>query len=58
MIGKRKDLTMVMGYNGTDLTEGQQTVVLKVRIAFGVRDPLAVIYCSGLAAGVTNITTT
>jgi regulator of replication initiation timing len=58
MIGKRKDLTMVMGYNGTDLTEGQQTVVLKVRLAFGVRDPLAVIYCSGLAAAVAVITTT
>ena len=56
MIGKRKDLTMEIGYNGTDLTEGQRTVVLKVRLAFGVRDNLAVIYCGGLAAAVTAIT--
>lgn len=56
MIGKRKDMTMEIGYNGTDFTEGQKTVVLKVRLAFGVRDEAAVIYCSGLAAAVAAIT--
>jgi hypothetical protein len=56
MIGKRKDMTLEIGYNGTDFTEGQKTVVIKVRLAFGVRDPLAVIYCSGIAAGISNIT--
>jgi hypothetical protein len=56
MIGKKKDMTMEIGYNAADFTEGQKTVVLKVRLAFGVRDPLAVIYCDGLAAAVANIT--
>jgi HK97 family phage major capsid protein len=56
MIGKKKDMTMEMGYNAADFTEGQKTVVLKVRLAFGVRDPLAVTYCSGLSAAVSAIT--
>jgi hypothetical protein len=56
MLGKRKDMTMEIGYNGTDLTEGQKTVVIKVRIAFGVRDAAAVIYTNGLAAAVSAIT--
>jgi hypothetical protein len=55
MIGKKKEMTMEMGYNAADLTEGQKTVVLKVRVAFGVRDPLAVIYCGGLDAAITDI---
>jgi hypothetical protein len=58
MLGKRKDMTMEIGYNGTDLTEGQKTVVIKVRLAFGVRDALAVIYCADLDAAVTAITVT
>ena len=56
MIGKRKEMTMEIGYNGTDFTEGQKTVVIKTRLAFGVRDEAAVIYCSGLAAAVAAIT--
>lgn len=56
MIGKRKDMTMDIGYNGTDLTEGQKTVVIKVRLAFGVRDKAAVIYASSLDSAVTDIT--
>jgi hypothetical protein len=55
MIGKKKDMTMEIGYNAADFTEVQKTVVLKVRLAFGVRDPLAVIYCDGLSAAVTAI---
>ena len=49
-------MTMEIGYNGTDFTEGQKTVVLKTRLAFAVRDEAAVIYCSGLAAAVSAIT--
>lgn len=57
LIGKRKDLTMKIGYNGTDLTEGQQTVVIGARVAFAVRDKAAVIYSSDLAtaAGIINV---
>ena len=57
LIGKRKDLSMKIGYNGTDLTEGQQTVVIGARVAFAVRDKAAVIYSSDLAtaAGVINV---
>ncbi len=54
-IGKRADMTMEIGYNGTDLTEGQKTVVIKVRLAFGVRDKAAVIYCSDITAAVAAI---
>lgn len=56
IIGKRRDMTMEIGYNAADLTEGQKTVVIKIRLAFGVRDPLAVIYCDGLDAAVSAIT--
>jgi len=56
MLGKRKEMTMEIGYNAADLTEGQKTVVIKVRLAFGVRDPLAVIYTNGLDAAVSAIT--
>lgn len=50
LIGKRKEMTMEIGYNGTDLTEGQKTVVVNVRVAFAVRDKAAVIYSNGLVA--------
>lgn len=55
-IGKRKDMTMEIGYNGTDLIEGQKTVVLKTRIAFGVRDKAGIIYVSGIAAAAGALT--
>lgn len=47
-LGIRKDMTMEIGYNGTDLTEGQKTVVIKVRVAFGVRDKAGVIYSDSI----------
>jgi hypothetical protein len=50
LIGKRREMTMEIGYNGTDLTEGQKTVVINIRIAFAVRDKAAVIYSNGLDA--------
>ena len=56
MIGKRKDMTMEILYNGTDATEGQKTVVIKVRLAFGVRDAAAVIYASNVDQSITDIT--
>lgn len=52
MIGVRRDMTMEIGYNGTDLVEGQKTVVLKVRLAFGVRDKAAIIYCDDILADI------
>jgi len=56
MIGKRRDMTLEIGYNAADFTEGQKTVMIKVRLAFGVRDKAAVIYSSGVDADVTAIT--
>ena len=55
-IGDRKQMTLEVGYDGNDFTQGYKTVRINVRLAFAVRDPLAVIYCSGLAAAVTAIT--
>lgn len=48
MIGIRKDMTMEIGYNSTDLTEGQKTVMFKIRLAFGVRDKAAFQYSSDM----------
>ena len=55
IIGNRKDMTMEIGFNGTDLTEGQKTVVIKIRIAFGVRDKAAIIYSDDIATDVAAI---
>jgi len=55
MIGRRRDMTMEIGYNGTDLVEGQKTVVLKIRLAFGVRDKAAVVYVSSISDAIINI---
>jgi regulator of replication initiation timing len=55
-IGDRKQMTLEVGYDGNDFTEGWKTVRINVRLAFAVRDPLAVIYCSDLDAAVTAIT--
>jgi hypothetical protein len=55
IIGNRKDMTMEIGFNGTDLTEGQKTVVIKIRLAFGVRDKAAVIYSDDIATDVAAI---
>jgi len=56
MLGVRKDMTIEIGYNGTDLTEGQKTVMIKVRVAFGVRDQAAVIYSSDIDSDIASIT--
>lgn len=54
-IGDRKKMTLEVGYDGNDFTEGWKTVRINVRLAFAVRDPLAVIYCSDLDAAVSDI---
>lgn len=54
-IGDRKQMTLEIGYNGTDFTEGQKTVKISVRLAFAVRDPAAVIYCADLAAATSDL---
>ncbi len=51
-IGRRKEMTMEIGYNGTDLTEGQKTVVIKIRLAFGVRDKAGIIYVDDIDAAI------
>jgi hypothetical protein len=48
LIGKRKDMTLEIGYNGTDLSEGQKTVVVKIRVAFAVRDKAAIVYSAAV----------
>ena len=58
MIGRRLDMVMEIGYNGTDLTEGQKTVVIKIRLAFGVRDKSAIVYESDVAAAIVDINAT
>lgn len=55
-IGIRKGSTMQIGYNGTDFTEGQKTVKVNLRLAFGVRDKAAFQYSSDMATDVTTIT--
>lgn len=55
MIGKRKDMTIEVGFNGTDLTEGQKTVVIKIRLAFGVRDAAGVIYAADITTAISDI---
>src|ERR1035437_1741787 len=54
IIGKRKDMTIEIGFNGTDLTEGQKTVVIKIRLAFGVRDAAGVIYASSITTAISD----
>jgi len=55
-IGRRKDMQLTIGYNGTDFTEGQRTVMISIRLAFGVRDPLAVIYSASNTQNIAWIT--
>jgi HK97 family phage major capsid protein len=55
-IGRRKDMTMEIGYDGNDLTEGMKTVVIKIRLAFGVRDKAGVIWASIVDNAIAQIT--
>lgn len=58
VIGKKWEIIVEIGYNGTDLVEGQRTVVLKTRLAFGVRDKAAIVYSADVNAEIANITKT
>jgi hypothetical protein len=49
LLGIRKAMTMEIGLNGSDFTERQKTARIGMRVAFGVGDPLGVIYCSDMA---------
>ena len=55
VIGRRREMNMKIGYNGTDFTEGQQTVRIDVRVAFACRDNAAVCYSDSIAADVVII---
>lgn len=48
MIGVRKALTLEIGLNSSDFTEGQKTIRLGVRLALGVRDKAALIYSTDM----------
>lgn len=56
MLGVRKSMTLEIGLNGTDFTEGQKTIRLGIRVAVGVRDKAALIYSSDIATDVDTIT--
>lgn len=54
-LGIRRDLTMEIGRNGTDLVEGQFTAVVKARLAYGVRDAKANVYVSDINTAIATI---
>lgn len=55
-IGKRKEMTMEIGLNGTDFRQGQKSVRIGIRCAFGVRDKMGICYVADweVAAAVIN----
>lgn len=58
MIGVRKALSLEIALDGTDFTEGQKTVRLTIRLAFGVRDKAAFQYSADMASDLATITKT
>jgi len=54
-IGIRSGIDMVIGTNSDDLSKGMRTLVLSVRVAFGVGKPAAIIYCSDVTADIQTI---
>lgn len=58
LLGMRKNLSLEFGYNSTDFTERQITARVGLRAAFGVGDPLGVVYCSAMDTQLDNITKT
>ena len=54
-LGIVRGMTIVIGLNGDDLTEGMRTVVISTRVAFGARAALANIYSNNLTAAVETI---
>jgi HK97 family phage major capsid protein len=55
-IGIRRGLTVEIGLNGTDLVEGQRTIVIKIRVAFGVRDKAGIIWSSNVENAAAQMT--
>jgi hypothetical protein len=49
LLGVRQNMTMEIGLNGSDFTERQRTARVGLRVAFGVGDPLGIIYCADMA---------
>lgn len=56
LLGVRQDMTMEIGLNAADFTERQKTARVGMRVAFGVGDPLGVIYCSNMSTDLDTIT--
>ena len=55
LLGIRKAMSMEIGLNGTDFTERQKTARIGMRVAFGVGDPLGIIYCSNMSSALETI---
>jgi HK97 family phage major capsid protein len=47
-IGLREDVTVEIGLDGNDFTEGMRTIMFEFRAAFGGSKPAAVIYCDDI----------
>jgi hypothetical protein len=56
LLGIRQNMTMEIGLNSSDFAERQKTVRIGMRVAFGVGDPLGVIYNSAMASSLGTIT--
>jgi hypothetical protein len=56
LLGINKNMTLEIGLNGTDFVEGQKTARIGMDLAFGVGDPLAIIYNSDMASSLGTIT--
>lgn len=54
-MGIREDVSFEIGTDGNDLTEGMRTIVFRMRVAFGVGKPAAIIYSDGIIADVAII---
>jgi hypothetical protein len=55
LIGLRQGMSMEIGRDGTDLTEGQKTAVIKIRAAFGVGAAEAVVYTADIDTAMSDI---
>jgi HK97 family phage major capsid protein len=55
LLGINKNLTLEIGLNGTDFVEGQKTARIGMDVAFGVGDPLGIIYCSDMTTDLDTI---
>lgn len=56
LLGIRKAMSLEIGLNSTDFVEGQKTVRVGMRVAFGVGDKAGIIYSSQMASDLNTIT--